>query len=227
MNTSEQINELASALMHFQSAMGPVAENSKNPQFRSSYADLGAIISAIQPALLDNGLSFVQMLGTPSVDMGGPTIALTTRIMHFSGQWLEDTFVMPIPSDMKGPNIMQVAGSGISYARRYALASAFGIYTGDDTDGYQPPRKARSDSRGTEGPQAQAQRERPTAASVNGNGQTAMLKKLHALGGEVYGPDWDDKRAEFCATFGVESSRDLSQEQVQKLIDGMMKRVNG
>ena len=218
MNTSESINELATALVQFQASIGPVAENARNPMFKSSYADLGAIISAITPALGAAGLSFVQMLGAPTVDLGGPTIALTTRIMHVSGQWLEDTFIMPIPSDAKGPNIMQVAGSGISYARRYALASAFGIYTGDDTDGYTKPPKP--------------------AAAVNGQAQrndelfgdskpsAAMFKKLHALGTDVYGPDWDEKRGQFCEALGVKSSKDLSESQVQKLIDGMLKRIN-
>ena len=218
MRTSNEINELATALVQFQANAGMVAENAKNPQFRSSYADLGAIISSITPALGAAGLSFVQMLGAPTVDLGGPTIALTTRIMHTSGQWLEDTFIMPIPSDAKGPNIMQVAGSGISYARRYALASACGIYTGDDTDGYtKPPAKKAHPTL------SEFLNENGTAVSKPTDG---MFKKLHALGTEVYGPDWNDKRGEFCQALGVESSKDLSEAQVQKLIDGMLKRIN-
>lgn len=134
MKTSENINELAAALAHVQGAMEPARMNATNPFLKNKYADLGAVIESVRELLSSNGLSYVQMPGTPPAELG-PAIALTTRLMHSSGQWLEDTFIMIIPLDEKGKSIMQVAGSAISYARRYALSAMLGVVADEDTDG--------------------------------------------------------------------------------------------
>lgn len=145
MNTSESINELATALCKAQSEIGPAAMNATNPFLKNRYADLNSIVEAIKPALANNGLSYVQMPGIATSGEFG--IALTTRLMHESGQWLEDTFIMPMPTDERGKSIMQVAGSAISYARRYALAAMLGVVADEDVDGNGQQRQTQKQQR--------------------------------------------------------------------------------
>jgi hypothetical protein len=60
MNSSIEINELATALCQAQSQMGGAVKDSSNPFFKSNYADLTSVIKAIKQPFSDNGLSYSQ-----------------------------------------------------------------------------------------------------------------------------------------------------------------------
>jgi len=137
MNKSETLNEIAAALSAAQGEMPAVKFNSTNPFLKNKYADLGAIIEAAKPVLARHGLSVSQMV----CDAPGG-IGVETVIMHKSGQWFSSTVAMPLGEE-KGKSQAQVAGSIITYLRRYALAAALGMYADEDGDGNQPaPRQA-------------------------------------------------------------------------------------
>lgn len=171
MNTSSELDQLAAALCAAQANISPARMNAVNPFLKNRYADLSAIIDAVRHELALNDLSYVQMPATPPHGEFG--IALTTRLMHSSGQWLEETFFMPMPTDERGKSLMQVAGSAITYARRYALAAMLGVVADEDTDGSiqnDAPRKSAvkpaprpaekpADSRGVMTPDEQAKRD--------------------------------------------------------------------
>lgn len=123
MKTSESISKISAALVNAQKAITFAAKDATNPHFRNKYADLPAVIEAIKPALNDSGIMFMQ---TPSPSDAG-TLALTTRLVHESGEWIEDTATMPLPK-----NDPQGYGSAMTYARRYALAAITGLYQDDD-----------------------------------------------------------------------------------------------
>ena len=59
MNKSESIANLALALNQAQQQMGGAVKDSKNPFFKSTYADLTSVIKAIKDPLCANGLSYV------------------------------------------------------------------------------------------------------------------------------------------------------------------------
>lgn len=122
MRQSESIAELATALCAAQAEMGGAVKDSANPFFKSKYADLGSVVKAIKEPFTKHGLSYVQL---PFANEQG--IGVTTRLMHTSGEWLEDSF--PLPMVKADP---QAAGSAITYARRYALQAMAGIPTADD-----------------------------------------------------------------------------------------------
>ena len=122
MKSSDAINELANALCNAQSQMVGAVKDSANPFFKSSYADLTAVIKAIKQPFADNGLSYTQF---PVSNENG--VGVSTRLMHISGQWLEMEYTLPTVK--KDP---QASGSAITYARRYALQSIAGIPTADD-----------------------------------------------------------------------------------------------
>ena len=73
-----------------------------------------------------------------------------------------------------------------------------------------------------------------TPAPTNGkpdHGSTPITDKtkrtLHALGNELYGPDWEAKRhalVKHVTAGATESSNELTEAQAQTLIDGMRKR---
>lgn len=121
MEKSETIGKLSLALSKVQSQLRPAKENSKNPFFKSSYADLGSVWDSVRKLLAENELAIIQM----PTDIGG----VTTILSHSSGEWISSTCFIPAKEDAHG------VGSAISYARRYSLASFIGVVTGDDDDG--------------------------------------------------------------------------------------------
>jgi hypothetical protein len=135
--TSEQINEIAAALSKAQGAMKPAVKDATNPHFRSKYADLAANVEAAREPMAANGLSAIQQPVT--VDGG---VAVTTRLLHSSGQWIEfEPLTVPFSkADAHG------IGSATTYARRYALGAALGLVAEDD-DGNTAvaPAKARAE----------------------------------------------------------------------------------
>lgn len=123
MKTSDSIKQIAPALLSAQRNIKFAAKNAKNPHFKNDYADLPSVIDAVKDALNDAGITFLQM-PTPSED---GRLHLTTRLLHESGEWIEDTAVCSMPKqDAQG------FGSSMTYLRRYSLAAICGLYQADD-----------------------------------------------------------------------------------------------
>ena len=125
MRTSETINELATALSVAQGELQDADKASEGYGFK--YADLAQVLQIARPILSKHGLSVVQL---PHNEDGG--IALTTRLMHKSGEWLEETLVMPAEKS-KNLSLAQDIGKIITYSRRYMYTALVGI-TQEDTD---------------------------------------------------------------------------------------------
>ena len=98
-------------------------KDKNNPHFKSKYADLGAVVEAIKPALTKNGLFFVQQTHEQE---GG--VCVETVVCHSSGESmpLGKLFVPASKQDAQG------YGSALTYARRYSLMTAFGVCPEDD-----------------------------------------------------------------------------------------------
>ncbi|MGB2401551.1 MAG: ERF family protein [Porticoccaceae bacterium] len=122
MKQSEKIDALSNALWCAQAEMGGAVKDSSNPFFKSNYADLTAVIKAIKQPLSNHGISYVQF---PINE--GDYVGVCTRIMHTSGQWLENDILIPLTK--KDP---QSVGSIFSYIRRYSLSAIFGLPSVDD-----------------------------------------------------------------------------------------------
>jgi hypothetical protein len=133
MQTSENLNELATALAKAQGQMGGAAKGADNPFFKSKYADLGSVISAAKAPLAENGLSYVQFPFSYNGEVG-----VTTRLMHSSGQWMESSFSIPAPK-----TDAHTYGGLVTYCRRFSLQSALGIPAEDD-DGNSVTQAAKS-----------------------------------------------------------------------------------
>lgn len=99
-------------------SIGKVSKNANNPHFKKSYADLNAIIEAVEPILLENGLLLLQPIQGNSV---------CTQIIDIdSAEKIESCMELPA-----GLNPQQ-QGSAITYYRRYTLQSTLSLQSVDD-----------------------------------------------------------------------------------------------
>lgn len=123
--TSESLGKLAEALSKAQATMQEAKEDSKNPFFKSNYADLTSVWRACRKSLTDNGLS----ISHSTVFQEGEIILVTT-LLHSSGEYMKGYF--PLLSAKKDA---QAIGSAMTYAKRYALAAIVGVCVeGEDDD---------------------------------------------------------------------------------------------
>lgn len=134
---SENISTIAKALVAAQRVMGNATKDSKNPFFKSKYADLNAVREAVLPALNANGISVLQ----PTIYLDGKKFVQTV-FLHESGEFLSGLTEILSTKEFDA----QAQGSGISYARRYGLQSLANVGA-DDDDGesavgrFQAPKK--------------------------------------------------------------------------------------
>jgi len=112
-------------------------KSANNPHFRSKYADIGAVIDAIKPALVNHGLFFTQH---PQPSEGGVTVE---TVLHHAGGESVSLGSLFVPANK---NDAQAFGSALTYCRRYALVTAFGVPTEDD-DGNAAARRGQSEER--------------------------------------------------------------------------------
>jgi hypothetical protein len=131
------MKELATAMAKAQAEIKAALKDSKNPHFKSSYADLTSVWDACRTALTKNGLSVVQI---PNFE--GDEVWLETRLLHASGESISGRY--PLRPQQQTP---QGYGSALTYARRYSLAAMVGVVADEDDDGnaasqrgnYEPP----------------------------------------------------------------------------------------
>jgi len=119
---SPEIDKLAEALAKAQSELEGAKKESTNPFFKSSYADLHAVIKSAFPHLSKHGLSVSQ--GNEIIP---GAVCVTTVLMHSSGQWLRSKIKLPLNKvDAQG------VGAAVTYGRRYGLSAIVGIAQYDD-----------------------------------------------------------------------------------------------
>lgn len=124
MATTKKYETLQEALAGFQADLPKVVKGSLNPHFKNKYVSLEDLTAAVLPKLSEFGLSF--SVGSFIEDK---MMIVDAHLMHTSGA--SRSLQFPIP-DASNP---QKAGSALSYARRYALASLTGVVADDDDDG--------------------------------------------------------------------------------------------
>jgi hypothetical protein len=98
--------------------IGKVAKNAKNPHFKNTYADLNALIEAVEPILLEKGLLLLQ----PIKD--GKVFTVITNV--------EDATFVESYIDLTPGLTAQALGSQITYFRRYTLSSLLTLQAIDD-----------------------------------------------------------------------------------------------
>jgi hypothetical protein len=120
--------------------VGKVSKNSKNPHFKNTYADLNALIDAVEPILLEKGLLMLQPIQNGNVS----TIIIDCE----SSESIESSIALPSLQDP------QKLGSAITYFRRYTLQSLLGLMAEDDDANKASKKDTLSDERFTNALQA-------------------------------------------------------------------------
>ncbi|MAV08380.1 MAG: hypothetical protein CMQ88_04160 [Gammaproteobacteria bacterium] len=115
------------AMLAFQMLSVGAVKRGKNPHFRSTYATLESVIEAASQAN-QFGLYFTQPLDL--IQLGDQIVQVVKTIVVHAPTGEQRTSLCPVRSkDNQDPQKM---GSGITYAKRYALQSAFGLPSEDD-----------------------------------------------------------------------------------------------
>jgi hypothetical protein len=114
------MKELLAALVAAKASFKPIPKDKVNPFHKSKYASLDAVLGAVEPSLLLNGLTLSHTVAEGK---------LITRLYHTSGDYLESSFNLPELSDP------QKLGSIISYYRRYAVCGLLSVTADEDDDG--------------------------------------------------------------------------------------------
>ena len=141
---SETIGALAAALSKAQADITGALKDSSNPFFKSKYADLASCWDACRKQLAANNLAVIQ---TIYVHWDSGQTMLSTTLAHSSGEWIRSD--LPVLAKDLSP---QAQGSGITYARRYALAAIVGLaQVDDDAEAAQGRKGFTNDPRGDMG----------------------------------------------------------------------------
>lgn len=125
---SESLAKLAPALVKAQKKMGAALKDSKNPFFKSKYADLNAIIDAAIPSLNDEGIAVLQSPDVLMTPDGHTTSVINTVLIHESGEFIAGQSKV-VAAKANDP---QAEGSATTYARRYGLQAMVTLKAEDD-----------------------------------------------------------------------------------------------
>jgi hypothetical protein len=121
---SNDLKEIAVALVELQSKIKPAPKKSENPYYHSRYADLTTVWDSVRDFLKPCGLAVIQTFSQSDINC----INITTTLLHSSGQYLRGVLTLPILKPDP-----QAAGAAITYGRRYSLSAILGI-TFDEPD---------------------------------------------------------------------------------------------
>ena len=147
-------------------------KDSSNPHFKYKYASLEAVLAAIRPALLAEGIVFLQNV----VITSDGRAALEAIFIHETRSYPFGPMLIPCISH----GDPQKVKSGITYMRRTQILSLFGLAEVDD-DGNEAAQKSESKDKDSRPPSNPAEKANPfdfgvAEASIRGCKTSADLK---------------------------------------------------
>lgn len=163
---SDSLEKIAPAIVKAQSKLGNAVKDSKNPFFKSTYADLNAVREAVLPAFNEEGIAVLQ----PTVFFEGKKW-VQTMLLHTSGEYYSSLTEILTTKETDA----QAQGSGISYARRYGLQALPNIGAEDDDGNAASGRKAAEPIR-KEAPVTAETKAAPTNEAPKSGGSQSFRK---------------------------------------------------
>lgn len=170
-------------------------KSTNNPHFKSKYADIATVIDAVKPALVRHGLFFTQH---PEPSERG--VCIETMLHHASGESISlgKLFVPANKQDAQG------FGSALTYARRYALVTAFGVPTEDD------------DGNAASAPVKQAEKPASTGPVID---QAQYDQLVQFISAARLTP------AQFNQTMGCKTVKDLPAADFEEALERLQSRI--
>tara|TARA_Y100000310_G_scaffold209277_1_gene209876 strand:+ start:978 stop:1679 length:702 start_codon:yes stop_codon:yes gene_type:complete len=214
---SPELANLAAALAGVQATMRPALKDAANPHLKTKYADLSAVVAAIQPELAQAGLAILQ---TAEVGPDGQTY-LATTLAHSSGEWLRGRLKVEV-QEQRGINLAQAQGLALTYCRRYSIAMMVCVCAEDDdghSAGPQQSQQAEPVARETRQPPPAADPEEPTHYFR----YLARCQELKGIIGE-------EKYYEVLGRFGLKKSNEVDGGDVEKMKEialALLERAQG
>ena len=185
--TASTATKLLDALVAAIADMSNPQKNANNPAFDSSYANLEAVFGAVKPHLTEHGIAVVQMPVSDDRGLGVHTIIAGHGETMDLGE-----FTLPLAK-----STAQAGGSALTYARRYSLASIFGLAQVDD-----------------DGAAASA----PVPDTVSDTTLAKLRKAVHEHGVS------DDDYAKALEARGVTLDSDLTEAQARDMVARLAKK---
>jgi hypothetical protein len=198
--TSEHVDAISAAWVAAAAEMPNIQKTGTANYGR--YVPLAEVVEVVRPILFKHDLAYVQGLSD-----GDKVVTITTRLVHTSGQWIEDSLSLPT-----GQNTAQAAGSAITYARRYSLMAVLGLAP-DDDDGAEA----------SKAPKPTAKPARPTP----GKATEAQIAKLAVTFSE-WGVKARDERLKHLSKIckrDITSSTDLTVDECSTAIDVIQRAI--
>jgi hypothetical protein len=140
MYKSEKIGQLAKALSALQGELEDVARTTTGYGYK--YADLSSVVYNTRPLLAKHGLAISQLVEKIDGETG-----ITTILLHESDEFISSFYGLTITQEMSPKsrdgaykmNIFQVAGSSLTYFRRYGWCAILGLAQVDDDAALKEP----------------------------------------------------------------------------------------
>lgn len=201
---SDSKSNLFSALIKARTKIEAVVKDKEGYGYK--YATLDNVISMLKDVLPGYGLGYAQFPETIDGKDG-----VTTIVMHESGEYMSARYEMEA-TEVKGTNLTQQKGASITYTRRYALCSVFGIPTEEDTDGTvsTPTKTVKAE------PETKSSIEE-IIKSIEENMTLDNCKKFYARAIELYGKNTPDYKV--WVKVWADKKDDLEKAQMKADID--------
>lgn len=137
MRTSESIAKVTAALVEAQTEIKNMLKDKEGYGYK--YVQLSSILDEVKPIMQKHKLAITQF------PVGGHNeVGVTSMLVHESGEFIEESFVIPLPN-LKGMNDAQAAGAVITYARRYAVSAILNLASDTDIDAASAPEPTKAD----------------------------------------------------------------------------------
>ncbi len=121
---TSKIRNIQSIMQQAHGMMDTVKKNSKNPFFKSNYADINTVLETINPVCDSLGLVVFQ---APQIMDGNDVLYTRISLADNPSEFVEGQMRLLLPSAD-----MQKLGSAVTYARRYSLVTMFNLEQEDD-----------------------------------------------------------------------------------------------
>lgn len=215
---SEQLDAVAAA---FVAAVGKLEDIKRDRTanagtYSYKYADLGDALGHARPILAAEGLALTQ-----SVTIESREVHVWTTVLHKSGQWFTTK-----PVSLPAGNTAQAAGSGITYARRYAAMATLGLATDDDDGAAAGTRETPPAPRKVTAPK------RPANVTTDGEivrpTSDALTKKVMAMFGELGVKDRAERLNITSDILGREvgSWKEVPMDEAKQVVDELARRLS-
>lgn len=223
-------NNLYSKVAEVSKAIGALQPDKRNTQQNYDYISADQILTVCNREMAKVGLTVVPAM----VDERMEAVTYDSRGREMTRYDCRVDFEMKIADTDGNEDVYTWFGRGSDYAvpdkamykaitsgHKYFLMKLFNVGVGNEDGEHEAPPNGE--------PAKQPQQAKQPQPTKNGNGaklSDATRRKLHAIGTQTYGDGWNSKRADMSAAFGVGSSNDWTEQQAQKVIDGMTKILN-